>query len=822
MDDLRLAIRSLKATPIVSAVAACSLALGIGANTAIFSLLNGLLLRTLPAKEPERLVTISSDAAIRMGFKAGLGWNYAMWDRFRQSADAFDGAIAWTPQRIDLAANGESQPVDGLIVSGDFFSTLGVPAFLGRTLTAADDRRGGGPDGPVAVIGYGLWQRRFGGSAGVIGTSLNVEGVPFTIVGVTPPEFFGLEVGKAFDLALPLGTEPLFRGKKAAIDQPRSLFLFIMLRLKAGQSRDAATAALRTIQPGILAPGLPPFVREPFTLVPAAAGADIPDSARPRYERSLLTMLVVVALVLLIAAANIANLQLARATARRHELSVRLALGASRWRLARQMFVESLVLASAGAAGGLLFAMWGSRAVVAALSSPIGRIALDVPLDVRVLMFTAVLTSVTAMLAGTAPAWRAARAVPIEALKAGAHASPGDWRGGASALVIAQVAVSLMLVVAAGLFIRTLQRLTAVPLGFDRDRVLIVNVDTARARLDAPARMSLYERLVAAAAAAPGVAGASGSLSTPINAGLPRPLEIPGVPPTADRLALVNGVMPGWFTTYGTPLRAGRDFDERDTAASQPVVIVNDAFARRFFGVRNVIGDTVAGRTVVGVVGDQLAQGGFKRDGTVRSLRDNAAPSIYVPLAQSSGLFPPDRTAIAISVRSAAASPTLLTRNVGAALTSTQPDVTFSLRPLSDYLDASLAQERIVAMLSGFFGGLALLLAGLGLYGITAYAVSRRRAEIGIRLALGAEPRRVVRLVLSRVAILVGAGVLAGVAASIWLSRFVATLVYGLDPRDPTTLAGAVAVLTVVGAAAGWLPARRASRIDPARVLRES
>ena len=283
-----------------------------------------------------------------------------------------------------------------------------------------------------------------------------------------------------------------------------------MLRLKAGQSRDASTAALRTMQPDILAPGSAPFVREPFTLVPAAAGADIPDSARPRYERSLLTMLVVVALVLLIAAANIANLQLARATARRHELSVRVALGASRWRLARQMLVESLVLASVGAAGGLLFARWGSRAVVAALSSPIGRVALDVPLDVRVLMFTVVLTSVTAILAATAPALRAARATPIEALKAGARgASPGDLRGGASALVIAQVALSLLLVVAAGLFVSTLKRLTAVPLGFDRDRVLIVNVDTARARIESPARMSLYERLVAAAAAAPGVAGAA-------------------------------------------------------------------------------------------------------------------------------------------------------------------------------------------------------------------------------------------------------------------------------------------------------------------------
>ena len=284
----------------------------------------------------------------------------------------------------------------------------------------------------------------------------------------------------------------------------------------------------------------------------------------------------------------------------------------------------------------------------------------------------------------------------------------------------------------------------------------------------------------------------------------------------------VNGVTPGWFATYGTPLRAGRDFDERDTAAAQPVVILNDAFARRFFAGRNAHWRHRCRQTVVGVVGDQLAQGGFKPDGTVRSLRDNAAPSIYVPLAQSSGLFPPDRTAIAISVRSAAGSPALLTRTVGAALTRTEPDVTFSLRPLSDDLDASLAQERIVAMLSGFFGGSALLLAGLGLYGITAYAVSRRRAEIGIRLALGAEPRRVVRLVLARVAILVG--------AASWPASRPVSGCRGSSPRSSMASSRvtrrpsprAVAVLTVVGATAGWLPARRASRLDPARVLRDS
>jgi predicted permease len=820
MADLRLAVRALRATPIVSIVAVLSLALGIGANTAIFSLVNSLLLRTLPVREPQRLLAISSDAGIRLGFKAGLGWNYAMWDRFRQRAQPFDGTVAWTPQRINLAKKGESQPVDGLIVSGGFFATLGVPALLGRTITLSDDVRGGGPDGPVAVISYGLWQRRFGRAATVIGTSLPVEGVPFTIVGVTPPEFLGLEVGRAFDVALPLGTEPLFRGTKAAIDQPRSLFLFIMLRLKPGQSRDAATAALRTIQPDIVTRELPPFVREPFTLVPAAVGADTPDSVRPRYQQSLLTILVVVALVLLVAAASIAHLQLTRAMARRHELSVRVALGAPRWRLVRQVLVESLVLAAVGATAGLVFAMWASQTLVALLSTSISRVALDLSFDWRVLAFTAFVTSVTAVAAGTAPAFRAARVSPIDALKE--HGRGGSGGGGSSVLVVAQVALSLVLIVAAGLFARTLERLASVPLGFDRDRVLVVNVDTARVRIDSAGRMSLFHGLVAAAAAVPDVASTAGSLSTPVSAGLPRSIDIPGVPPESDRQALVNAVTHGWFATYGTPIRAGRDIDERDTATAQPVVVVNDAFVRRFFPGRSPIGETVAARTVVGVAGDQLAQGGYKANGALRSVRDVATPSIYVPLAQSANLFPPDRTGISISVRSASGPPAPLARSIGAALTDVEPDVAFSVRPLSDYLDASLAQERIVAYLAGSFGALALLLAGLGLYGITSYAVSRRRAEIGIRLALGAAPESVIRLVLARVGLLVGVGVLVGAVASAWLSRFVAALLYGVEPRDPATLAAAALTLGVVGAVAGWVPASRAARIDPAYVLREN
>jgi putative ABC transport system permease protein len=825
MQDLRLAIRALAATPIVSIVAVLSLALGIGANTAIFSLVNSLLLRPLPVADPHRLVSISSDRAIGLGFKAGLGWSYAMWDQLRQQAGietaatgiepSFAGALAWSAQRFDLAQGGEMQEVNGLVTSGGFFTTLGVPAQLGRTYTSADDVRGGGPDGPVVVISYRLWQRRFGGAANVVGMPLTVERVPFTIVGVTPPEFFGVEVGRGFDVALPLGAEPLIRGKRAVIDQPSSYLLFVMLRLKPGQSFDAATAALRALQPQILGSSrVPQFLQEPFTLVPAAAGTDIPASARPRYERPILTILVVVALILLIACANLANLALARATVRRHEMSVRLALGAPRWRLARQLLVESLVLAAIGGFAGLLFAAWVSRVLVTQLSAPADHLVLDLSLDWRILAFTAAITVVTAVLFGTAPAFRAARVAPVDALK-GAGRTGGSTGGSLrvpNGLVIAQVALSLVLVCAAGLFVRTFQWLASVPLGFDSDRVLVINVDTARATTDPADRTALYHRLVGAVAAVPGVAHAAGSMWTPVSA-----------PSTPDpkRMVLSNVITPGWFATYGTPIRTGRDIDGSDTANAPAVAVVNEAFVRRDFADGRAIGETVDARTVIGVVGDQVVQGGYKADGVPRSLRDGAPPTMYVPLAQSAGSGAPGRTTIVINVRSAAGPPAALARSIGAALIAVDRDLAFTFRPLSDSLSASIAQERLVAMLSGFLGALALLLAGLGLYGIMSYAVSRRRTELGIRLALGAEPRAVVRLVLARVGLLVGAGVVAGTALSLWLSRFVAPLLYGLQPRDPVTLSAAALTLAAVGALAAWLPVRRASRIDPAEVLRD-
>ncbi len=837
MHDLRLAVRSLAATPVATAVAVLSLALGIGANTAIFSLVNSLLLRTLPVVEPQRLAIISDNRAISGGFTAG--WTYAIWDQIRQRAQPFDGSCSWSTERFNLAQDGgETQPVDGIYASGDYFTTLGVPALLGRTFTPADDVPGGGKDGPVAVISYALWQRRFGGSGTIVGTPLVVERMPFTIIGVTPPSFFGAEVGRTVDVALPMNIEPLIRGKDSRIGPERGFFgLTVLLRLRPGQSIEAANAIVRGVQPQIrmaaMPSTLPPlaqkeFLKDAFTLVPAASGT---SRLRTRYERPLVAIFVVVGLVLLIGCANIANLQLARATARRHELSVRLAIGAPRWRLARQWLVESLLLSGVGAALGLLFASWFSRALVAQLSTSANRVYLDLSLDWRVLAFTAGVAGGTAVLFGTLPALRAARVAPIDALKEQGRGTSSDARVSlSSGLVVGQVALSLVIVVAAGLFVRTFEKLATLPLGFDIDRVLLVNVNVARTRVGAGDRLPFYHRLANEAGGVPGVAKAAASLITPVgNNGLIEMLRLPGVPPSfevmkngkmADNASYANFITPRWFATYGTPIKAGRDFDDRDVKDAPPVIIVNETFVRKFLAGRSPVGTTVAferlreapaAKTIVGVVGDA----------TYGSPRGEASPIAHSPLTQFD--FPgPTPGDVTLSLRASAGSPMLLARSVSAALTAADHDLVFTFRPMTDQVSASLTQERVIAMLSGFFGALALLLAGLGLYGVTSYAVSRRRTEIGIRMALGAAPAGVVRLVLSRVTMLVGIGVMVGAGVSIWASKFVATLLYGLEPRDPITLVGAALVLGTVGAVAGWLPARRASRIDPAEVLRDS
>jgi predicted permease len=818
-QDVRYGARVLAQAPAFTAVAVLSLALGIGANSAIFSLVNGLLLRTLPVKEPSRLVLIDRGS-----------WTNPIWEQVRDRHATFaESAAAWGPQQFDLARGGRAEFIEGLYASGSFFETLGVPAFVGRTFTSADDRRGGGPGGPVAVISYGCWQQRFDGRPDVVGTSILLNRKAFTIVGVTPRGFAGPIVGRAFDVFVPIGTIDLFRsGPDNALDSRSWWWLDIVLRLKPGQSIEDATQALRGVQPQIREATKPEnwppqylkdYLREGVTLVSAAGG---PGELRQEYGGPLIALMVVVGLVLLIACANIANLLLARATARRHELAMRRALGASASRLARQLLTESLLLATAGAALGLLFAQWASRLLVSQLTTFRTMVALDLPLDWRLLGFTAGVTVLTAIVFGIAPALRAARVDPNEALKEQGRSLVGDGRHGfASPFVVAQVALSLVLIVAAGLFVRTFASLATVDPGFDSDPVLLVQVDAHYSAVPEAEQPALFDRVVQAARAVPGVEDAATSFLSPVGGmGWNTMISTPEIAslPDKDRMVWFNGISPDYFRTYGTRLIAGRPFTSHDGKGSAPVAIVTEAFVRQYIKKGQALGRTFSAE--MGGPGKQISMEivGIVEDAAYRSLRDEKPPTAYIPFGQMGDDFVRPNV-LAVRAGSGIA-PASLAKSLVEAIGRVDGSLSLTFRPLREQVDAQLVRERLVAVLSGFFGVLALVMAGVGLYGVTAYAVNCRRTEIGVRMALGADATRVVRLVLGRVAWLVGIGVAVGLLLSVWAAKFVTTLVYGLEPRDVVTLAAASMVLALVGGVAAWLPARRASRIDPAEVLR--
>jgi predicted permease len=603
-------------------------------------------------------------------------------------------------------------------------------------------------------------------------------------------------------------------------------WLQVIARLKRGDTLAHAATALRAVQPQMReatlptdyrAQDLPRYLKDPFALRPAANG---PAGLRLQYRQPLFTIMAVVGIVLLIACANIANLLLARASARRHELSVRVALGASRWRLARQLLTESALLSGLGAALGMLVARWGSRALITQMST---TVELEVPLDWRVLGFTATIAIGTALLFGTAPALRAARVDPNEALKEQGRAIVGDGRFGlGSLLVVAQVALSLVLVVGAGLFVRSFATLARTQLGFDTDPILLVDVDATRSSTAPAARQDAFERARQAVLGLPGVGAAGSSVITPLdNSSWDTLIDNPeGLSlPESERDVWCNAVSPGWFTTYGIPLLAGRDVAARDAPEAPRVVVVNEAFAKKYFSGANPIGRTVREVGSPREPSPPMQIVGLVKDAIYLSPRDGVPPTMYVAIRQRQ---PGTQRSVTIAVRAAAGNPALLTRSVADAIMRVDPDFSLTFRPMSRAVRAVTSQERVVAMLSGFFGALALLLAGIGLYGVMSYAVSRRRTEIGIRMALGAGPRAAMALVLRRVAVLVGAGVVAGSAVALWAAQFVSTLLFGLQPRDPATFAAAVIVLVTSGAVAASLPARRAATIDPARVLRES
>ncbi len=825
MLDCRLAIRGLRATPVITAVAILSLALGIGANTAVFSLVDTLLLRELPIVDPDRLTLLSTGPG-----DENQQYSILTVEQVRRYATSFDGVCAWaTPGKGILGVDGDARMVDRQFVSGDYFETLGVRPAVGRLISAADDVRDGGPDGLVAVISYAFWQQQYAGAPQIIGSKILFNRVPVTVIGVTPPAFRGVIVGRSFDIAVPVRAQPALMSSTPYPDD--GPWLRIMLRLKPGQSLQEAATAIRVAQPAIRAgsivkaAGRETFLTQPFRLDFAGIGW---SPLRDRFERPLLALLAVVGLVLLIACANIANLMLARGAARRHELVVRRALGASRWRLARQLLVESVLISAAGAAVALAFAAWIGQAIVAQLSTFMMPIALHISTDWRMLAFTAVAMLATTILFGLVPALRAGAVAPASVILS------SDRLGGVGAgesrlsvaLIVVQVAVSLTLTVTAGLLVRSFERLARAPLGFERDHAIVVTLNSPS--VPAAERRAFYQQLVTVVRGVPGVSSAGGSMNPPIVGTLIGNFVVsePGVspPPEAEPFSQSDRITPGLLGAYGLTLRAGRDFEDRDSRAGQHAMIVNEAFVRRFIHAESAIGRAVSltyrmpsqgdfslgSQTIVGVVGDSV----------YRSMRDRGQPTIYLPFSESDG--PILNSDFYIAVRATGGSPVLLARQVSEAILAVKRDLTLTVRPIGEQIDAAIAQDRLVAVLGGFFGALAVVLAALGLYGITAYSVARRQMEIGVRMALGASPADVVRLVLSRVGLLLGAGVVVGVVTSLWASTLVASLLYGVEPRDPANLAWAAVILAAVGALAGWLPAWRASRTDPAAVLRNS
>ena len=828
--DLRFAVRLLRQTPIVSAIALLSLALGIGANVAIFSLVNALLLKALPVHDPGRLVLLQW-----VGPRgANTAHTYPQWEYIRDHQDFFTGVAAAGGARFNLNAGGEARPVAGQYVNADFLKVLGVTPALGRGFSAEDDRRGGGPNGPVALLSHGFWQREFGGNPQVLGQTITLDGHALTIVGVTPPEFFGITVGRTFDVAVPFGTEPIFRGAESSLDRRSSWWITVIGRLAPGQRVAEAESRLRAFQPSLREATMPQdwrpqdqqsYIKEPYGLALAATGV---SGLRDRYSRPLFVLLGIVGLVLTIACANMANLLLAQSSARRKELALRLSLGATRLQLVRQLLIESVLLSLTGAVAGLVVAMWGSRALVALLSTRTNIVSLDLALDWRVFLFTAAVGLVTGLLFGVAPAIRSTRVAPADALR---DYSRGVVSGGGRlslghGLVALQVALSFVLVFGSTLFVRTLIGLTTQQMGFESARVLIANLDLRRTGVAADGRLPMFLQARDAVAAAPGVDAAALSYVTPVSGSTWNlRVEIPGLDlPEQDRSSLFNAVTQDYFRATGTPIIAGRDVTERDNAAGPDVVLINEAFARKFFPGRSPVGQTVI---MPGFGKDQtrtpLEVIGLVADAKYRSLREEVQPTMYQAMAQREKLER-DRGGISSSVRMAiktAGAPLAARAAVLNAIAGVHGEIVVDLKTFDEDLGAAVLQERLIASLSAFFGGLALLLAALGLYGVMSYSVTRRRNEIGIRMALGAEPEKVVRLVLGHVVLITAVGLIIGAAAAMGTGRFINTLLFNLAASDTTMIATTAVTLAIAAGVAGYLPARRAARIDPMAALRE-
>jgi len=812
--DLRYAIRALRSSPAFASVAILSLALGIGANTAIFSLINSVILKTLPVSHPEQLV--------RLNLSDSTNFTNPLWEQIRDRQDVFSGVFAVGSGRFNLAAGGEARFADSNFVSGQFFDTLGLPPVVGRTFTAADDRR----ECPgTAVLGNGFWLKEYGGRADVVGKFISLDNHPFEILGVVGPGFTGVDVGSATDVYVPVCAEKIIRGEYSSLDRRSNWWLAIIGRPKPGVPLSQVKARLATLAPDVMKMTLPPNWKAEQqqgylkNMLDARPVAEVVSFLRKQYQLALTILMVITGLVLLIACANVANLLLARSAGRQREIAIRMALGLSRGRLMRQLLTESLLLSLTGAALGIVFANWGARLLVRFLSSYGNQVYLDLNVDLRVLAFTAGIAILTGLLFGLAPAWRGTRVDPQSAMKANARGViEGSRFGLGKTLVMVQVALSLLLVVGAGLMLSTFFRLASLDPGFEREHILLTQVDLRGGHYQPEQREAAFQEILSRLRALPGVRSASASEMTPVSGSFwTEDLLIDGYASKGpqDTLVYFNRVSDGYFDTLGTALIAGRDFNQHDTLQSPKVAIVNQTVAKKFFTGQNPIGKRY--RMDVGKTpGPEVEIIGVVKDAKYGSLREESLPTGYVPVSQEKTF-----TSRTFEVRVAGGAPSAMIPAVKFAMAAVNRDLSLEFTTLAGQIDESLNRERLLATLSGFFGALALLLAMIGLYGVMSYNVARRRNEIGIRMALGAEQSRVLQMVLREVATLVFIGVAIGLVATLATTRFVATFLYGLKPNDPTTLVSAVLALALVAIFAGYLPARRASRLDPMTALRE-
>jgi putative ABC transport system permease protein len=819
-QDLRYGFRIIRKSPGFTAVAVLSLALGIGANTAIFQLIDAVRLRELPVKDPGELAAVWFD---HEGWYAGsLDGRYpvltnSIWEQIRDRQEAFSSAFAWSADTFNLAAGGEARYAQGLWVSGDFFNVLEVTPMLGRVFSAADDRKGNGFDG--AVISYPFWQREFGGDTSVLGRKLTLNGHSFEVIGVTPAGFFGVEVGRTFDVAVVLCAEPIIRAEESKLDTPNGWWLSCMGRLKPGWSMAQASSHLDSISPGIFEATMPAFYKGEvakhylaFKLKALPGGSGI-SSLRESYENPLWLLMALAGVVLLIACANLANLMLARASAREREIAVRIALGAWRSRLVRQLLAESTLLAGAGAVLGALLARVASEFLVSFLSTGKDPLFVDVVLDWRLLAFTVGAAVLTCVLFGLTPALTATNTAPNAVLKSGGRGltASRELFNLRRVLVVSQVALSLVLVAGALLFVRSLQNLVNLNPGFRQDGILIASLDLTRLDLPKDRRQPFEQDLLERIRTLPGIDSAA-------EARMGEWGEYSNAPPLGDGPEFapkgqtnLNSVSSRYFETLGIPMLAGRDFDEHDTATSAKVVIVNESFAARYLDGPNPIGQMIR----IGEPNLVFQVAGLVGNTKYQDVREEFPPIAFFPQSQRKkpDLF--DHVYVRSSMALSGLVPAL--RSTIAAV---NPNINFEFHVFKTQLRDTLLPERLMATLSGFFGVLALALASIGLYGVMSYGVASRTNEIGIRMALGAQARGVLWLILREALLMVLIGVAVGLPAVLLATRFISSLLFGLTPTDPVSISVAALGMLAVAAVAGYVPARRASRVDPMVALR--